>query len=491
MHSLRARLIAGLLALGAIGLLLLGGITYLEQRSFLQKRVDQQVRAAGPAIGRAVEGDDVGSFHGGGPALGGPGGAINLPPGTYGERRTTADATIGNPVLLEYGQKSGYTVPKLPKHIAPNHYLTVGASKGSERFRVLATTSPDATGGTVVVAVPLREMDQTLTRLRLVEALVIGGVLLVLGLGAALVVRLGLRPLDRMSATADAIAGGELSRRVEPATTKTEVGRLGIALNGMLGRLEGAFAEREESEDRLRRFVADASHELRTPLASIRGYAELFGMGAARDEADLEKTMRRIEDEAKRMGVLVEDLLTLARLDEVREDERVPVDVARIARDATEDARVIAPEREISLTAPDGGVTVLGDTDRLRQVLGNLLRNALIHTPDGTPVEVDVRRMGADVSLAVRDHGPGLPDGEAEALFERFWRAEAGRERGKAGAGLGLAIVAGIVGAHHGRVTAENAPGGGARFKVLLPASGSPAPAERPAVEATPQPAST
>jgi two-component system, OmpR family, sensor kinase len=490
MQSLRARLIAGLLALGAIGLLLLGGITYLEQRSFLQKRVDQQVSAAGPAIARAVEGDDVGSFGNRGPGLGGPPGAINLPPGTYGERRSPTDATIGSPVLLAYGQTSGYSVPKLPKHIAPGNYLTVAAAKGSQRFRVLATRSPDTLGGTVVVAVPLREMDQTLARLRLVEALVIGGVLLVLGLGAALVVRLGLRPLDRMSATADAIAAGELSRRVEPATTKTEVGRLGLALNAMLGRLEGAFAEREESEDRLRHFVADASHELRTPLASIRGYAELFGMGAARDEADLEKTMKRIEDEAKRMGVLVEDLLTLARLDEVREDERVPVDLAPLARDAAADARVIAPEREISLSAPDGGVTVLGDPDRLRQVLGNLLRNALVHTPDGTPVEVDVRRVGAEVSLSVRDHGPGLPDGEAEALFERFWRAESGRERGKAGAGLGLAIVAGIVGAHHGSVTAANASGGGARFEVLLPASGSPAPAGR-AAEATPQTAST
>jgi len=236
----------------------------------------------------------------------------------------------------------------------------------------------------------------------------------------------------------------------------------------MLDRLEDAFSAREESQERLRRFIADASHELRTPLVSIRGYAELYRMGAATNPDDVAKAMRRIEDEAARMGVLVEDLLTLARLDEVRDARHGPVDLAALARDAVDDARVTAPDREITLDAQPARVN--GDADQLRQVLGNLLRNALVHTPAGTPIEVSVGGTNGSVELAVRDHGRGLPNGDPNALFERFWRAEGGRERGKGGAGLGLAIVAEIVDAHGGAVSAANAPDGGAEFEVRLPA---------------------
>ena len=218
----------------------------------------------------------------------------------------------------------------------------------------------------------------------------------------------------------------------------------------------------------MRRFIADASHELRTPLVSIRGYAELFRMGAAREPDDIAKAMRRIEDEAARMGVLVEDLLTLARLDEVREAAHGAVDLSVLARDAVDDARATDPDREIELHAHP--IAVTGDADQLRQVLANLLRNALVHTPAGTPIEVSVDRDNGAVKLEVRDHGPGLPTDDADALFERFWRAEGGRERGKDGAGLGLAIVAGIVDGHAGSVRASNAPGGGASFEVRLPA---------------------
>jgi two-component system OmpR family sensor kinase len=273
-----------------------------------------------------------------------------------------------------------------------------------------------------------------------------------------------------MGHTAGAIAGGDLSQRVGTTDPRTEVGRLGAALNRMLDRLERAFAERRASEDRLRRFIADASHELRTPLVSIRGYAELYRIGAAREPAEVETAMRRIEEEAARMGMLVEDLLTLARLDEVREAAHDEVDVAALAGDAVDDARAAAPDRTIDLDV-GGRAVVLGDADRLRQVLGNLLRNALVHTPAGTPIDVRVSRGGGEVCLEVRDHGPGLPPGDPEALFERFWRAEAGRERGRGGAGLGLAIVAGIVAAHGGTVAAANAPDGGASFVVRLPAA--------------------
>jgi len=298
---------------------------------------------------------------------------------------------------------------------------------------------------------------------------VIGIVLLLLGVAGWVVVRVGLLPLDRMGHTAGRIAGGDLSHRVEATDERTEVGRVGVALNRMLDRLEQAFSERRASEDRLRQFIADASHELRTPLTSIRGYAELFRLGAAREPKDVEKAMRRIEDEAARMGVLVDDLLTLARLDQVADAPHAEVDLGALAADAVDDARATAPAREISLDAEPA--TVLGDAHQLRQVLANLVRNALVHTPAGSPIDVTVGREDGDVRLEVRDHGPGLPTADAGAIFERFWRAEGGRERGKSGAGLGLAIVSAIVGAHGGRVTAANAEGGGAAFTVVLPAA--------------------
>ncbi len=316
----------------------------------------------------------------------------------------------------------------------------------------------------------LREVDETLSHLLLVEALVIVGVLIALAITASFVVRLGLRPLDRMEVTAGAIAGGELSRRVSPASTSTEVGRLGLALNAMLDRLEQAFAEREASADRLRQFLADASHELRTPLASIRGYAELFRMGAMVTDADRHTAMRRIEDESKRMGVLVEDLLTLARLDEEPELRRARVDLATLAGDVVADARASAPQRSITLDAPESAL-VWGDAHQLHQMLANLMRNALVHTPDASAIEVSVRDDADSVTVSVRDRGPGLPAGSGERLFDRFWRAEGGRERGKAGAGLGLAIARELINAHHGTISAEDANGGGAVFVLRLPKS--------------------
>jgi two-component system OmpR family sensor kinase len=239
----------------------------------------------------------------------------------------------------------------------------------------------------------------------------------------------------------------------------------------MLHRLEHAFKEREASEYRLRQFLADASHELRTPLVSIRGYSELYRLGATQDEEEVERSMARIEQEAARMGVLVEDMLTLARLDETHDNQFAPVDLSAIAADAVRDAEVAAPGRKITLTA-DGAETVTGDSHQLQQVIANLLRNAIVHTPDDTPIDVTVARSGDDVRLDVRDHGPGLPDDAGDHIFERFWRSEAGRERGKAGSGLGLSIVAGIVEAHGGRVHAKNASDGGAIFSVWLPLPG-------------------
>jgi two-component system OmpR family sensor kinase len=485
--SLRTRLVAGLLALAAVGLVLLAGVTYVEQRHFLYDRVDQQAKAAtsqmpqGAPVGpRGFGGAGYGPLGRGRPG----GGDDHAPAGPAGGTLTfqqDAAGTTSKVVCLSTCYST--TLPTLTTKLAAGTVTTVKASNTGVRYRV-ATSERSSSGVLYGAAVPLTEVDATLHRLLRIEGLVIAGILLALGALAWWLVRIGLRPLERIGVTAGSIAAGDLSRRVDPAEPRTEVGRLGLALNRMLERLEEAFAKQRASEDRLRTFLADASHELRTPLASIRGYAELFRIGAARDPADTEKAMSRIESEAARMGVLVEDLLTLARLDEVRDQIREDVDLSRLAGDAVDDARATAPDREIDLSA-SGRVTVPGDPHQLRQVFANLLRNALVHTPAGTPIEVDVRHDAATVVLEVRDHGPGLPTDENDALFERFWRAESGRERGKAGSGLGLAIVAGIVAAHHGEVHATNAPGGGARFTVRLP-SGAPVHGPAPADAAAP-----
>jgi two-component system OmpR family sensor kinase len=469
--SLRTRLIAGLLALATVGLLLLAGVTYAEQRHFLMSRVDAQAKQASqwrlggdstalaPFGGLAPYGNDDDGPPGGG--RGGPGPAA----GTYVWTRD-ADGTSSTVDCNCYDTS---TTPTWPSSVSAGGPVTVKATNTGKSYRVYGTKLRN--GDIRFAAVPLAETQDTLNRLLRISGLVIVGILLALGALSWWLVRIGLRPLERIGVTAGAIAGGDLSRRVEPATQKTEVGRLGLALNRMLDRLEDAFSKQKASEDRLRTFIADASHELRTPLASIRGYAELFRIGAARDAEGTEKAMNRIEAEAARMGVLVEDLLTLARLDEVREQIREDVDLSRLAGDAVDDARATAPDRDIELEHL-GLAHVDGDPHQLRQVLANLLRNALVHTPAGTPIEVSVRDEDAATVLEVRDHGPGLPTDENDALFERFWRAEAGRKQGKAGAGLGLAIVAGIVAAHEGTVHADNAPGGGARFTVRLPARG-------------------
>jgi two-component system OmpR family sensor kinase len=475
MASLRSRLLAALLAVTAVGLLLLGGLTYVGQRSFLLDRLDDQVRRAPPAAAgllddRGFSGPDRDDGRGRPPPGSAPG--SGLPSGTYVERRD-ADGAVSESQVFAYEQDVTAD-PALPSGLPLGRPFTVDGENGDDkRYRVYAEADRRSpSGGVIVVAAPLTEVDATLSRLLALEALVIAGVLLALGFVGWAVVRVGLLPLDRIGHTAGAIAGGDLSHRVEATDPRTEVGRLGIAFNAMLDRLERAFGRQQESDDRLRRFLADASHELRTPLASIRGYAELFRVGAASSPDDVAKAMRRIEDEAARMGVLVEDLLLLARLDEIAEAPHTAVDLAALAADAVDDARATAPDRSIALSGPGAepsSIVVLGDPHQLRQVLGNLLRNALVHTPAGTPIEVGLDADGSAARIAVRDFGPGLPPGDPAELFERFWRAEGGRERGKAGAGLGLAIVAAIVEAHGGRVEAADADGGGAVFTVVLP----------------------
>jgi two-component system OmpR family sensor kinase len=297
--------------------------------------------------------------------------------------------------------------------------------------------------------------------------LVTGGVLVAIALLGLWIVRLGLRPLESIARTADEIAAGDLTRRVERAEERTEVGRLGLALNAMLGQIESAFKAREASEARLRRFVADASHELRTPLAGVRAYAELFKRGADKRPADLARAMEGISRESERMSLLVQDLLLLARLDEGRPLDQEPVELDEIAREAVETARAVEPERPIQLEVEPA--VVLGDRERLRQAIDNLLGNVRSHTPPTSPATVSVSRENGRALLEVRDSGPGLTEETAQRVFERFWRADPTRSRSRGGVGLGLSIVSAVADAHGGTASAHSEAGKGATFRITLP----------------------
>ncbi|HEY8752431.1 MAG TPA: HAMP domain-containing sensor histidine kinase [Arthrobacter sp.] len=329
----------------------------------------------------------------------------------------------------------------------------------------------------VVIGLPLQSVDDVLTH----ATLVISGVglltLLLASLIASWTVSRSFRPLAKVEKTAAAIAAGDLSRRVEIENPGTEVGRLGSSLNAMLAHIETAFAARTASEGRMRRFAADASHELRTPLVTIRGFSELYRHGALATDEDVATAMGRIESEAKRMGSMVEDLLLLARLDEQRPLQEKPVDLQLIAHDAVVDTRASDRTRPISLTGlgqgPAGPAPVLGDEAKLRQVVGNLVGNALRYTPEGSPIELAVGVRASEggqlAVIEVRDHGPGISEEDAAKVFERFYRADTSRTRETGGSGLGLAIVAAIVGSHGGSVRVETTGGGGATLVVSLP----------------------
>ncbi|WP_043429396.1 MULTISPECIES: cell wall metabolism sensor histidine kinase WalK [unclassified Arthrobacter] len=330
----------------------------------------------------------------------------------------------------------------------------------------------------VIIGLPLAPVDSVVEHASLV-VIGVGFLTLVLAFFIATwTVSRSFRPLARVERTAAAIAAGDLSRRVDVENPATEVGRLGGSLNAMLSHIESAFAARMASEERMRRFAADASHELRTPLVTIRGFSELYRQGALTKEEDVATAMGRIESEAKRMGSMVEDLLLLARLDEQRPLQQKPVDLLLLANDAVVDTQASDRDRTISLTGLDGGppspAPVLGDEAKLRQVVGNLVGNALRYTPAGTPVELAVGVRTDDAGrrssvIEVRDHGAGIPEDEASRIFERFYRADTSRTRETGGSGLGLAIVAAIVGSHSGSVQVVPTDGGGATMVVSLP----------------------
>jgi two-component system OmpR family sensor kinase len=323
--------------------------------------------------------------------------------------------------------------------------------------------------GSVFVAQSLSGVDETASRLRVVFVFIGLIALLLIGFASRMVIRVGLRPLVAVEETAEKIAAGDLSARLPDAKPDTEVGRLVTSLNAMLSRIEESFAARTASENKLRRFVADASHELRTPLTAIRGFAELHRQGAVKGEAATSELVGRIENESVRMGALVEDLLTLARLDQSREFVNAPVNLTDLVTEAVESARAAGPDHPINLNLPEEAF-ILGDSGKIHQVVANLLANARIHTPVGTPISVSIESSEEGTSISIADSGPGLTQEDQTRIFERFYRADPSRNRAKEeGSGLGLSIVAAVMQAHGGKVSVSSKLGEGATFTVFFP----------------------
>ncbi|WP_433382419.1 HAMP domain-containing sensor histidine kinase [Streptosporangium sp. CA-115845] len=448
---LRVKLIAVILALLMIALTLIGFGSVSIMRGYLIDRVDTQIDMMVDTALRRMNRGVI--------PIGRP-----LSPDAKLELRDSGGRTFDAYIGADVEGKSGPSVPQGQDNRP--------FDSGGWRARAVPLTG----GGNLVVAVDMAEVRQIVGQLALVELLGGGGLMLMLAGAGILIIRRSLRPLEEIERTAEAIAAGDLSRRVPDADPRTEVGRLGRSLNGMLAQIEAAFRARSESEssarrseERMRRFVADASHELRTPLTSIRGFAEFYRQGPGIDAAPL---MRRVESEAVRMGLLVDDLLMLARMDQQRPLVMRPVDLLAIAADAVHDARILVPEREVTLSVDGSALIVSGDEVRLRQVVGNLMTNALTHTPERTPVRVALSADDGMAVIEVADEGPGLTSEQCERVFERFYRVDSARGRRApedGGSGLGLAIVAAMVEAHGGSVAVDSELGKGATFRVLLP----------------------
>lgn len=478
---LRIKLVAALLLLVMVALALSGIVAVTTMRDYLVSRVDDQLRLAAPELAEhAFDPDDRHEREHGLPSA-------------FVIEAIDADGTVLLPPtsnLIDAHEP----LPQLPPSTSVQarsprvEAFTVPAERGSARWRVLRTPTKlaDSSSGTLLVAQSLDDVQRTVTRLETLLWFVGAVASLAVGAIAYFAVRTSLRPLRQVEATAAAIAAGDLGERVPPHDPRTEVGRLSTSLNGMLAQIESAFAAKDasetaarKSEEKMRRFAADASHELRTPLTSIRGFAELYRQGAVEGPDGIARLMRRIEDEATRMGLLVDDMLLLARLDQHRPLEQQPVDMLMLAGDAVHDARAVAPGRRISLQVGDldAPPIVAGDDVRLRQVLANLLANALQHTPPGSPIEVRLRCLAGagDVEIEVADHGPGMTADAAAHAFERFYRTDTVRSRADGGTGLGLSIAQALVAGHGGEIELDTAPGQGATFRLRLPRGDAPA----------------
>ena len=463
---MRVRLIALLVSLLLVALMLTGITTSVLMRRQLMDSTDRDLRVA--AVPTAAQ-------------------VLNQYRGHRAEEGIPTNYTVkfmqtDGSLFLEVSPIGEQLRPNIPNLALNDRRLaggafTVSSVKGEMRWRVLPGAFADGSG-TFAVAVPLRGVDTTVQRMLdftvLIGLVVIASCALIGWYG----VRRAFRPLTQIEDTAAAIAAGDLTRRIPEPAAQDEVASLSRSLNAMLSQIEQSFAVREASEERMRQFVADASHELRTPLAAVRGYAELYRQGAVTRPEDITSTMRRIEDESIRMGGLVNDLLILTRLDRQRPLARGPVDLTVLAADAVQDARALDPDRRVRLLGLNGDLrptTIEGDEAKLRQVVTNLVGNAVNHTPEGTDIEIAVGAGSpGHARLEVRDHGKGVDPVKARKVFERFYRADSSRVRGNGGGnGLGLAIVAAIVGAHDGQVGVAATPGGGATFVVDLPTANS------------------
>jgi two-component system, OmpR family, sensor kinase len=456
---LRVGLVAATLLLAACGLLASGIAVTSILRHSLINRVDQTLLDASRSWAQAPRGIS--------PVRRGPN--VDRPPSNFYVRSIAPDGRTWSVVNDRNAE------PALPDNndVGADPTTVGSVDKSGVQWRAVSVRGP--MGRLVTVAYDLSEVQHTVRSLVWLQLGIGTAVLLVLGVAGYLVVHRSLRPLTEVEQIAAAIAAGQLDRRVPERDSRTEVGQLSLALNGMLAQIQQAMASSESSaetartsEERMRRFITDASHELRTPLTTIRGFAELYRQGAARD---IEMLMSRIESEARRMGLLVDDLLLLARLDAQRPIERHRVDLLALASDAVHDAQAIAPKRKITMEVFDGPGTpeVLGDEARLRQVLGNLVTNAVQHTPETADITVRVGTGGDDAVLEVVDQGPGMSRQDALRIFERFYRTDSSRARISGGTGLGLSIVDSLVYAHGGTVTVTTAPGQGCRFYVSLP----------------------
>lgn len=456
---LRVGLVAATLVLVACGLLASGVAVTSILRHTLSNRVDQELLDASRGWAQAPRGsaDAVESPN------------PTRPPSNFYVRGVDPDGRTWIAVNDRDAE------PALPANndVGPVPVTIGSLDDPGVQWRAMTVRGPESELTTV--AIDLSDVQTTVRELTYAQVSIGLAVLVVLGVLGYAVVHRSLRPLVEVERTAAAIAAGEFDRRVPQRDPRTEVGRLSLALNGMLAQIQTAMAASESSaaqartsEERMRRFITDASHELRTPLTTIRGFAELYRQGAARD---VEMLMSRIESESSRMGLLVEDLLLLARLDAQRPLERRRVDLLTLATDAVHDAQSIAPKRAIKVEVFDGPGTpeVLGDDARLRQVLGNLMANALQHTPESAGVVVRVGTVGDRAVLEVCDKGPGMTADDAQRVFERFYRADSSRARTSGGTGLGLSIVDSLVYAHGGTVRVTTSPGRGCTFTVTLP----------------------
>jgi len=534
---LRIKLIAALLALVVVALAVISMVGLAEFRGYLQDHADAQLRALSAQVSSPT-------------GIGGLRSQTLSFEGYVIELRNAQGQPLRCNVCTSGLNGTGPNVPTSKSWLAANNnkLVTVPATSGGDNWRVLArpagyheTLPPFGQPGpnmpgTLIVGADLGHLDQAVGWLAKVDLVVSAIVVVALAIAGVAMVRASLRPLTEIEHTAAAIAAGDLSSRVPYHDPRTEMGRLSRSLNVMLAHVESAFRARakseaaaRQSEERMRRFLADASHELRTPLTAIRGYAEYYRQrgglkngsaavtGAAAGETadisaaagatetaagapaaattvpgplasasadgdpltkvDMDRIMERVEQESSRMGGLVEDMLVLARVDQQRPIERRPVDLLTLTADAVQDARIVAPSRSIDLTVgPGAAFLVLGDEARLRQVISNLMNNALTHTPEGSPISVRIlagyqpgNPAVPCAILEVTDHGPGLTEEQASRVFERFYRADQARARRTGGSGLGLAIVQALVAAHGGTVSLDTAPAHGATFRITLP----------------------